>query len=195
METENQDSINAEDELIDDSQTIDTEEGEPSQEDIAKLVETNKKLFARAKKAEQELKAHKESSKTDKPVVESQPEKPEDQKAIDNLLEIVDFRVKEKLEDREYETLDISDAAKKDLRAYAKAGGLSVAQVIKSDYFKFLKQKEEEASTSEKASIGGKRAAPSKKDFSEINPAKDFDLSTKEGQEKYEEWKAWLKTQ
>ncbi len=189
MENElNEDSLTPQDELIDDSQTIDNEETqaddetaptETPEDKIAKLEETNKKLFARAKKAELELKAKKES-----PIV-----------APKDNLDVVDKRVKEILEEKELDAIDISDAAKIDLKAYAKAKNLTSKQVKESDYFKFLKQKEDDEKKVEEASIGKGHASQTKKDFSKVNPAKDFDLSTKEGQDQFEEYKNWLKNQ
>jgi hypothetical protein len=181
-----EDSQTPQDELIDDSETIEqvddeTTIPEESPEDkIAKLDETNKKLFARAKRAEEELKAYKKSS-----IVAPK----------ENNLDVVDQRVKEILEEKELDAIDISDAAKGDLKAYAKAKNLTSKQVKESDYFKFLKQKEDEAKKVEEASIGKGHASQTKKDFSKVNPAKDFDLSTKEGQEGFEEYKNWLKNQ
>ena len=198
--TENTDSLNGDLEADDTSLNVANENNdsenvgqEVKPEENDKLVQ---QLVARAKRAEAKLKALKESLKDESPAKEAQPTSTENEdEAIKNLLNIVDLRVKEKLDDKEFDALDVSDEAKKELRVYAKANSLSARDVLKTDFFKFMKDKEEAKALEEKASIGGKRGAPSKKDFSEINPAKDFDLRTEEGQKAYEEWKEWLKTQ
>jgi hypothetical protein len=172
----------------DDSETIENvEESDLSlEEKTAKLAETNKKLFARAKKAEQELKAFKQSSvekvETPTPVI-SKPSETD-----------VDKRVREILEERDLDAMEISDESKIKIRAYAKANGISIREVVRSDYYEFLTQKETSAKKSEDASIGGKRVAPSSNEFSLDTPPK-VDMFTKEGLEIYDKWKEWRKTQ
>ena len=111
-----------------------------------------------------------------------------------NAEKLIDEKVNEKLEERELESLDISDELRKDLKTYAKVAGLSIKQAQKSDYFAFKKQKEESAQKAEEASIGGKRGAPSRQDFDANNPPK-VDMSSKEGQETWENYRNWLKSQ
>ena len=196
---ENEDSKNAQDELIDDSQTIDEEveetqtnqvdddttaEGETPEEKIVKLEETNKKLFARAKKAETELKvSKKESSDVSKPAPKE-----------DDLIKVVDQRVREQLEEKELDSIDLSDETKKSLKAYSKAEGLTIKKATESKYFSFLKQEEEAAKKVEEASIGGKRGAPTRKEFSLSNPPK-YDMSTEEGRQSWKEYTDWRKSQ
>ena len=185
---ENLDSLNEEEVDIDTTENIDvvedettTETDESVEDKLAKLEETNKKLFARAKKAETELKASKDSSTVAKPTTKE-----------DDLLKVVDQRVNEALEEKELDAISFSDAAKSSIKAYAKAEGLSIKQAIKSDYFSFLKDKEEAAAKVEEASIGGKRGAPSTKEFDIDKPPK-VDMSTEEGQKTWEEFDAWAK--
>ena len=187
---ENLDSLNEEEVDIDTTENIDvvedettTETDESVEDKLAKLEETNKKLFARAKKAETELKASKDSSTVAKPTTKE-----------DDLLKVVDQRVNEALEEKELDAISFSDAAKSSIKAYAKAEGLSIKQAIKSDYFSFLKDKEEAAAKVEEASIGGKRGAPSTKEFDIDNPPK-VDMETEEGQKTWEDYNAWAKKQ
>jgi len=188
----NEDSQKPQDEESDDSTTVaEEEEGELSIEDKnAKLEESNKKLFARAKKAETELKASKESSKEEKDSPASEaPEKKEEPK----IDELVNKAVDEKMEEKELNAIEISDEAKTEIKAYAKAKGFTVKQVLDSDFFKFLKEKEDEAARVEEAGIGGKRKAPTKQDFSAGVPKPD--MSTKEGRQEWADYKKWLKSQ
>jgi hypothetical protein len=105
---------------------------------------------------------------------------------------IIDQKLNEKLEERELQSLEISDELKTELKNYAKASNLTVKQAQNSDYFKYLKEKEEAKRKSEEASIGGKRRAITQNSFSSVKP-KDFDLSTEEGRKEYEEYKEWRK--
>lgn len=107
---------------------------------------------------------------------------------VDDIASVVD----QKLDERELDSLEMSDGVKKDIKSYAKAANLTIKQAMKSDYFKFLKEKEENAVKVEEASIGGKRRALTQKDFSAVS-LKDFDLSTEEGRKEYEEYKKFRK--
>jgi hypothetical protein len=103
---------------------------------------------------------------------------------------IIDQKLNEKLEERELESLEISDELKKELKTYAKAANLTIKQAQSSDYFKYLKDKEEAKRKSEEASIGGKRRVITQNNFSSVKP-NDFDLSTEEGRKEYENFKKW----
>ena len=103
---------------------------------------------------------------------------------VDDIANAID----QKLDERDLESLELSDEAKKKIKVYAKADNLTIKQVMKSDFFTFVKEKEESAKKVEEASIGGKRKAPTQRDFSKISP-NDFDLSTEEGRKDYEEYK------
>ena len=106
----------------------------------------------------------------------------------EDIAKLIDQRFEEK----EFDSFDLSDEGRNAIKAYAKAANLTVKQVQQSDYFKFLKDKEESAKKVEEASIGGKRGAPARKDFDSTKPT-EFDLSTEEGQKEYEDYKEWRK--
>lgn len=101
---------------------------------------------------------------------------------IDEILE-------RKFEERELNSLDYSDELKTNVKNYAKANNMSIGQAIKSPFMDFLKVEEDKKAKSEDASIGSKHRSPSSQDFTKVDPTKDFDLSTKEGQESYQAWK------
>jgi hypothetical protein len=137
MENENelQDSLKPEEEVNDSEFVEEFQDDEPDDEKVVKLTESNKKLFARAKKAEEELKAFKQAPKEEKPQVEK----------IDPVKiseELIDKRVSEKFEERELDSMELSDSLKTEVRAYAKVKGLSIRQAEKSDYISFLKEQE-----------------------------------------------------
>ncbi len=126
---------------------------------------------------------------------EQKPEqKPEEKPQVQPKAEDIDKILDQKLEERELNSLDISDELKQQIKTYAKAGGLTVKQVLQSDFYKFLKDKEEAKQKVEEASIGGKRRAPSRREFDANNPPKP-DMSTEEGRKEWDDYLTWLKTQ
>ena len=160
-----------------------------------KQLESNKKLSTAIKQkigwrtkaeAKAEEKTQVEQKKEDKPQVQPKPK--------EDFVEIINQKVEEKLEEKELDSLDLSDELKSEIKNYAKATGLKISKVLKTDYFNFLKEKEENAKKVEKAGIGGKRNAISTKEFSLTKPPKP-DMSTKEGIEEWEAYEKWRKTQ
>jgi hypothetical protein len=104
------------------------------------------------------------------------------------------YVTKEELEQRDIDSLAISDELKVEVKRYAKLNNVSIKVAESSPYISFLKEKEVAKAKTEEASIGNKRVSQAKKDFSEKSPA-DFDRSTPEGRKEWDEYKAWLKTQ
>ena len=139
---------------------------------LKKVDEINKRLFARAKKAE----GQKPSSKAGLPEEE------------------LTSAVNKVLDEREWSSLELSEDLKRELKSYAQANNLTAKQALASPFRTFLQGQEEAKRKVEEASIGGKRRAPSMQDFSKVSPG-NFDLSTPEGQEQYEKYRGWLKTQ
>lgn len=188
MENENelQDSPKPEDELSDSEFTEEFQDDEPDVK-IAKLEEANKKLFARAKKAEEENKAFKQAPKAE--------EKPQVEKVdpIKISEEMIDKKVSEKLEERELDSMDLSDSLKTEVRAYAKVKGLSIRQAEKSDYISFLKEKESDKVREEEASASSKTKSnkKAKRDFGSYT---EKDITNLSGEE-FEEYQKWLKAQ
>ena len=125
-------------------------------------------------------------------------EKPETTEApvetkTEDVSELINKTVNEKLEEKELNAIDISDEVKTEIKAYAKAKDFSIKQVLDSDFFKFLKEQEDAAVKVEEASIGGKRKAPTKQDYSDSVPKPD--MATKEGRREWADYKKWLKSQ
>ena len=161
---------------------------------IDKLVEdrtSQKKVLSKAitqKRTWREA-AQKGQKKEEKPETT---EAPVETKKED-IGELINKTVNEKLEEKELNAIEISDEAKTEIKAYAKAKGFTVKQVLDSDFFKFLKGKEDEAAKVEEAGIGGKRKAPIKRDFSAGPPKPD--MSTKEGRQEWADYKKYLNEQ
>ena len=163
---------------------------------IDKLVEdrtSQKKVLSKAitqKRSWREKATAKEQKKEDKPETLEAPKKDEKK---EDIGELINKTVNEKLEEKELNAIEISDEAKTEIKAYAKAKGFTVKQVLDSDFFKFLKGKEDEAAKVEEAGIGGKRKAPIKRDFSAGPPKPD--MSTKEGRQEWADYKKYLNEQ
>lgn len=155
------------------------EEGESPEDKIAKLEQANKELFARTKKAEEEAKTLKSQKEVTPPTTVAP--------TID-----VDAIIAQKFEERDLESLELSDDLKAETKAYAAAKGISVRAASESEYLKFLKNqakakaREEEASASTKGT--GKTA---KRDFSSLSGDSVRNLNSEE----FAQYKEWLKSQ
>jgi hypothetical protein len=153
------------------------------EDDVEILKERNSKLYARAKKAEGFTLEDNKWVKKPKPEV-----KP---KVIDKV--VTDESVINKvLDKRELESLDLSDGLKREVETYAKVQGISVKKALSSDYISFLKEKEEKKQKIDDASLGSKRRANTKKDYSEMT-ASDFDLKTPDGKAEFAKYEDYLR--
>ena len=168
-----QDPLTPEEE--DNDSTIVEPEGE-TDEKLTKLEEANKKLFARAKQAEEELKAIKQTPKE-----EAKPE-------ISDLDKVIE----EKINERDLSSMDLSDDLKSEVKAYAKAKGVSYREVLKTPYFNFIKGQEEERTKSEEASASNKnKTTKASRDFASMGEGEIKNLSDEE----FDQYKSWLKSQ
>jgi len=146
---------------------------------LATLAEQNKQLYARAKKAEEEAKTLKSQKEVNPP------------KTIAPTID-VDAIIAQKFEERDLESLELSDELKAETKAYATAKGISVRAASESEYLKFLKSqakakaREEEASASTKGT--GKSA---KRDFSSLS---EGDVQKMDSDE-FAAYTGWLKSQ
>jgi hypothetical protein len=148
-------------------------------DDVEALKEKNRMLFARAKKAEAELKKTKTV-----PVKEKEPAK------ADDIARAID----ERLERRELEDLDLGDELKTEVQRYAKLNNVSVKKALASDYILFQKDKIERARKTEEASLGTKGRATSVKDYGKMNP-NDFDFSTEAGRAEFKKYEEHVRKQ
>lgn len=152
-------------------------------EDAEVLKEKNRQLFARAKKAEVELRKLKVSAKP----------KPKMSASQDNGdggdVESVIGKV---LDKRELESLEMSDELKKEVQTYAKVQGVSVQKALTSNYISFLKEKEEKKKRAENASLGTRGKGITKKDYVDAK-ATDFDLTTPEGKADFAKYEDFLR--
>jgi len=185
-ENENLDSPKPEEEeSLDSLNETGTQEGETDTEKIAKLADANKKLFARAKKAEEEAKALK--NKPQEPVKSKEEPKPQV-----SVYDDIDKKIEEKINERDLSSMDLSDNLKSEVRVYAKAKGVPYRDAEKSEYIGFLKQKEAEKIKAEEASATSKgTSTKAKRDFANLSNEDIKNLSD----EDYAEYNKWLKSQ
>ena len=146
------------------------------------LVERNKRLYARAKKAEGFVLENNVWIK--KPKLEIKPKVIEKVIADESVINKV-------LDKRELESLDLSDNLKKEIKTYAEIQGISVKKALDSDYISFLKEKEEKKQKIDDASLGSNRKK-TKKDYSEMKVT-DFDLTTPEGKAEFSKYEEYIK--
>jgi len=171
-----------EEESLDSLNETETQEGETDEEKIAKLEDANKKLFARAKKAEEEAKALKNKPQEEKPKEEPKP--------TPTPVDDIDRKIEEKINERDLASMDLSDELKSEVKTYAKAKGISYRDAEKSEYIGFLKQKEAEKIKAEEASATSKGIGiKTKRDFANLSDEQINNLSDEE----WKEYKIWLK--
>jgi len=187
---ENQDSSNTEienndSEIVEEEATekeASEEEDETPEEKLAKLEESNKKLFARTKKAEEEVKALK---LTPKVVEKLQPIQKAPAEDLDKILD-------EKLNERDLASMSLSDELKVEVKAYATAKGISYSEASNSNYINFVKEEEEKKNRIEDASVSSKnKSGGAKRDFSKLSEEEIEGLSDEE----FVAYKEYLKTQ
>ena len=180
-----QDTSKPEEEVSDSENVEITQEGDTDEEKVAKLAESNKKLFARAKTAEEELKAFKSRSKVEaeKPSQPVQPVQP---------TEELDKKIEEKLNERELASMDLSDELKSEVKTYAKAKGVPYREVLKTPYFNYIKGQEDERAKSEDASASStNKTTKAKRDFGNLSAGEIENLESDD----FAEYKKWLKSQ
>jgi hypothetical protein len=181
MDEEKDEDIDSQNDTEDTEKVDDDESAQDESEengDKPKYTDAEKKAYARMKKAEADAKELRQKL-ADK---EKSSKVPEPKEAdIDKLLDA-------KLEKRELEALDLSDELKKEVQTYAKTNNVSIKQALGSKYITFLKDEEEKKERSTNASIGSGRRA-SKKDYSEVQKATDFDMSTPEGRAEFAKYR------
>jgi len=103
-------------------------------------------------------------------------------------------KVEERLNQKELDSLGLSDELKQEVQNYAKLRNVSITEAVKSPFIQFQIKEAEEKAKAEEASISSTHKTMAKRDFSNMSP-KDFDLSTPEGRKEFEEYDKWLRSQ
>ena len=103
----------------------------------------------------------------------------------------LDAIVESKFNEWELAKMDLSENLKSEVKSYAKAKGIPYRDVLKSDYFDFVKGKENERLRSEEASVSSKGISmKARRDFGNLNDEDIKNLSS----EDLTEYKKWLKS-
>lgn len=157
-------------------------------DEIETLIERNKRLYARAKKAEGFTLEGDKWVKKPKPVVQEVKPKVIDKPVADESL------INKVLDKRELENLDLSDSLKKEVETYANLQKISIKKALTSEYITFLKEKDEKKDRIDNASLGYNRKSATKKDYSEFKVS-DFDMTTPAGRAEYAKAKEVFKKQ
>ena len=111
-------------------------------------------------------------------------------------VEELDKRVDERFEERDLASMDLSDELKSEVKAYAKAKGTSYRQAVKSEYFNFIKGKEDERVKAEEASASSKGTTiKAKRDFGNLSDEQIADIMKNGDDETVKALKEFLKTQ
>ena len=104
----------------------------------------------------------------------------------------IDKLVGEKFEERDLASMDLSDEIKSEVKAYAKTKGISYREAVKSEYFNFIKGKEDERIKAEEASTSSRgQSIKARRDFGNLSASEIENLSD----EDFAEYKKWLKSQ
>lgn len=160
---------------------------EDPEDDRETLIERNKRLYARAKKAEGFVLEGDKWIKKPKSTFEPKPKVIEKVVTDESLINKV-------LDKRELESLDLSESLKKEVETYAKVQGISLKKALNSDYISFLKEKDEKRQKIDDASLGSRRRAGTKKNYSEMT-ASDFDLKTPDGKAEFAKYEEHLRNE
>jgi len=106
--------------------------------------------------------------------------------------EDIDKMVGEKFEERDLASMDLSDELKSEVKAYAKAKGISYREAAKSPYFDFIKGKEDERIQADEASNSSSgKTIRAKRDFGNLSADDVANFSDEE----LAEYDKWLRTQ
>ena len=159
------------------------------EEDNADLIEKlTEDIIAQRKsfgKVVSQKKALREKLSTIKPIVEEKKDK-----VTDPILEAKKI-VEEQFMQRDLEELEYSDDIKDEIKKIASMKGLSISKASKDPYIQYLKEQEETQKKIEKATISrsGKGSSYVVTDPTKPLDPKDFDLSTAEGRNAWDEAK------
>lgn len=123
------------------------------------------------------------------------PAAPKPNAEVPDVTQLVDARLNERLDEEKLRELTLTDEAKKELKAYAKAQGITAREALATPYFQFLKAQEEQKQREDEAAISRANKTPAKNAYSLDKPPADLDMSTPEGQAEWDKWVAWASNQ
>lgn len=104
----------------------------------------------------------------------------------------VDDVVRDQLDNRDLSALPMSDELKKEVKTLAKLKGISITETLKDGYIESKIKMEKDAKTAEEAGIesgGGTPTTTNLRGMSMEDAKKNCNMSTKEGRQRWIEWK------
>lgn len=128
---------------------------------------------------------------TSKPNDDSKKNQPNGQGTPD-IDKLVDEKLNAVLEERDLESLNLSDEIKEEVKVFAKAKGISVRAAAQLPYIKSLVEEEARQKRVENAIPTGKKNGTYSSGYDPSKPLdpKEFDMSTDEGRKAWEKAKA-----
>jgi hypothetical protein len=166
-----------------------------NEEYIAKLVDWQKEENKKLATAIRQKQGWREKATKPTPTAVVTPAAPKPTAEVPDVAQLVDARLNERLDEEKLREVTLTDEAKKELKAYAKAQNITAREALSTPYFQFLKDQEERKQREDDAAISRTNKSPAKTAFSEDKPPADLDMSTPEGQAKWDEWVAWASKQ
>lgn len=187
METEKKDEVI--DSITDEEIEAGHSEDETPEEKAERLERTNKRLYARAKKAEGFEYVDGEWRKPEaKPTKETKTEK---------VNTDIGSLVKEELDKRFAEqtlgSLDVSDEVRELIKKTSQLEGITIAEAAKHPFVQFKIEEEARDARVNNASLGKSTKKSPSVDISKMNP-EDFDITTEEGRKQWDEYNDKLRS-
>lgn len=106
----------------------------------------------------------------------------------------IDKKLDERLAQRDLEALDLPDNLKAEVKKVSTTLGISIKQALAEPYLDFKIKEHEKATKVDNATIGkSKGGGGGTSSNFDINTPPDVDMTTKEGREKWDAWKAEAK--
>lgn len=122
------------------------------------------------------------------------PTAPKPNAEVEDVAKLVDSRLDERMDEEKLREVELPEEAKAELKAYAKAQGITARQALNSEYFTFLKTKADTKKREEDAAISRTNKTPAKTAYSADKPPQ-VDMQTEEGRAEWDSWLAWASKQ
>jgi hypothetical protein len=166
----------------------DSSSSEETYQDADKFRELSDNYRKRAEKAEAELKKLRRGNP---PLRHGSKKSTQTQVDPDDLYERARQAAREELESRDLEEMEYSDTVKDEIKAIAKAKGMSFRQAAKDGYIQYIVAEEQQKAKLNAAADNGAKKGTSVSTYDGSQPlsADKFDLDSEEGRKAYQEAK------
>lgn len=165
-----------------------------NEEYIQKLVEWQKEENKKLATAIKQKINYREKAQKPTPTAVVTPAAPKTNAEVPDVAALVDARLNERLDEVELSKSELPEEARKELKAYAKAQGITAREALSTPYFQFLKDREDAKKKEEDATISRTNKTPAKTAYSVDKPPQ-VDMQTEEGRAEWDNWLAWASKQ